>query len=184
LNDKSDKRLSRIQYRKLSRYISAAAIGCILLSAHTSCESIDDDRIPVVPVYVPFVNQAVWEQTLKNPAPLGHWRFIKNQRIPSSYSYSEMSATGYGGILLVIDFIDQAVAYDLSCPYEAKPDIRIEVNETTNMAECPKCHSTYFIYENYGQPESGPAADRRYGLRRYTVTQPTTMGAEYRSIRN
>lgn len=173
-----------IEIRKFGRLIKAAALCCIISVISTACDSIDDDRIPVMPVYVPFVNQAVWQQTLVNPAPLGHWNFIKEQRIPSNYSYSEISATGFGGILLVIDFVDQPVAYDLSCPYEAKRDIRIVVDEESNMAECPKCHSKYFIYENYGQPESGPAADRKYGLRRYTVTQPTGVGTEYRSIRN
>lgn len=77
--------------------------------------------------------------------------------------------TGYGGLLLVTDVLGDVLAYDLACPYEARPGIRVSVPKGELFAECPVCGSTYDIFTNYGKPRSGPASDKGYSLTRYSV---------------
>lgn len=80
-----------------------------------------------------------------------------------------MDRTGYGGLLLTMDAMGNLVVYDLACPYEARPTTRLYVPTGQPYAECPECGSTFDIYTNYGNPRSGPAAERGYALQRYTA---------------
>ncbi len=132
------------------------------------CHSVDDDRIPPVEVYIPFQTQADWTVYGVSGACTSK-RFIKQDRVPSDYPYQAMSYTGYGGVLLCSDIHGMPVAYDLSCPVEVRPDVRIVVDEDLQKAVCPKCHSIYDIFTNYGSPVSGPAAEDGFGLQRYRV---------------
>jgi hypothetical protein len=106
-------------------------------------------------------------------------RFIKADRVPANYPYAAGNYTGFGGVLLVCDYQGNAVAYDLACPVECKATVRVSVNTTSHIAECQTCHSTYDIFENYGYPLSGKAAEYGYGLRRYYVVSGST---DYRVI--
>lgn len=133
-----------------------------------ACRSVDDDRIPPVEVYIPFQNQAEWTVYGVSGACTAK-RFIKQEHIPSGYPYQAMSSTGYGGVLLCSDIHGAPVAYDLSCPVEVRPDVRIVVDEDLQKAVCPKCHSIYDIFTNYGAPVGGPAAEEGFGLARYRV---------------
>lgn len=88
--------------------------------------------------------------------------------------------TGYGGVLLVADINGMPRAYDLSCPVENNPEIRVKVDMETTDAVCPKCGSHYDVFVNYGSPTSGPAAKNGYGLTRYMVG--SGPNGEYRVI--
>lgn len=152
----------------------AAALRYILLSftllGIMSCNRIDDDRIPPVNVNIVFTTDGVWAKYGIAGAK-DFRKFIKTStlKIPADFPYTGSTYTGYGGVLLVGDMFGQPQAYDLSCPVEVKPDIRIEVDMDAANAHCPVCGSTYDIFMGIGHPISGPAADRGYGLTRYRV---------------
>lgn len=131
-----------------------------------ACHRLDDDRIPPAPVRLVFNTVAEWN-TYGVSGALNHKRYIKSERVPSNYPYTALSQTGFGGILLVGDVLGAPRAYDLACPVECKADVRIVVDEDALNAYCPKCHSVYSIFTNYGQPLAGPAAEYGYGLRQY-----------------
>lgn len=96
-------------------------------------------------------------------------RFIMADHEPANYPYTALTATGYGGILLVADIHSQPVAYDLACPVECKSTTRVRFDAEAMVAECPVCHSTYDVVTNYGYPLSGPAAAKGYALQLYAV---------------
>ena len=150
------------------------AIAFILILA--GCDSVDDERIPAYAVSVNLTGTGIWNSY--GVAGFGsHRRFIKTAtlREPSNFPYSATSATGFGGVLLIngMDaFTTQAdvpLAYDLSCPVEAKADVRVKVEGEAYDAVCPVCGSHYDVVTGGGTPLSGPAAegDRKYALRRY-----------------
>lgn len=137
-------------------------------AAVTSCHTIDDDRIPPAPVRIAFPTVAEW-QIYGTPGATDHKRFIKGEKTPPNFPWTALTETGYGGVLLCGDVHGAPVAYDLACPVEIRPDIRIIVDPEALNAYCPKCHSVYDIFTNYGQPLSGPAAEQGYGLQKYYV---------------
>lgn len=147
---------------------AVAVIGAALAFGAASCEHLDDDRIPVVPVNLVFRGQQVWD-VYGVHAALDSRRFIKQLQEPAGFFYAVSDYTGYGGLLLVDDYYGNPVVYDLACPVECKHDVRIFVNDE-HVGECPVCHSTYALFENFGTPLSGLAAERGYGLTRYRLT--------------
>lgn len=151
--------------KDISIYKNLFFIAALTLVA---CDHIDDDRIPPMPVRIGFATVGDWNTSGIGGA-LDYRRFIKSESIPPTYHYTDLSATGFGGVLLVGDVNGQPVAYDLACPVECKRDVLIFVNSETMEGECPKCHSTYDIFSLGGHPLSGEAAREGYGLRRYNV---------------
>lgn len=146
------------------------AITIAVLSVLPSCDKVDDTRIPSAPVNIVFNDNAMWTQYGVTGATLYQY-FIKSERKPATFPYLASTYTGYGGVLLICDYFGNPVAYDMSCPVECKPDVRIQMQDRGIYAECPVCHSTYNVYESYGTPVSGPAKEREYGLTRYRVMQ-------------
>lgn len=136
------------------------------------CESIDDDRIPYTDVHLTFTTQADWEFYGVKEGAVGHKMFVRhgNTRIPADFHFKDMDRTGFGGLLMVSSTMGDLIAYDLACPVECSPTVRLTVPADELFAECPECHSTYEIFTNYGYPRSGPAAKRRYALKRYRVS--------------
>ncbi len=150
--------------KALKSVLAAAAVAM----AAAGCTHINDDRIPPSPVRIAFNNVGEW--TLYGVAGAGDYRrFIKHELVPEGYPYTAMTYTGFGGVLLICDIHNNPVAYDLACPVECRSDVRINVLQEELKAECPKCHSIYDIVTNHGQPLSGPAAEKHYGLRKYYV---------------
>ncbi|MCM1450284.1 MAG: hypothetical protein NC082_08065 [Clostridiales bacterium] len=139
-----------------------------LVALSTACDHIDNDRIPPAPVRLSFNTIAEWN-TYGVPGALDYRRYIKSERQPANFPYTALSQTGFGGILIVGDILGAPKAYDLSCPVECKTDVRIVVDEEASKAYCPKCHSVYDIFTNYGVPLSGPAHDYGYGLQQYYI---------------
>lgn len=151
---------------KLLGILSAILMATLLLS--TSCDSVDDDRLPPAPVRIAFNTVAEWD-LYGNPPALEYRTFIKEQRIPANFSYTALTETGYGGVIIVGNAFGMPLAFDLACPYEARKDTRIAIDSEKNEAYCPVCGSRYDIFANYGVPLSGPAAEHGYGLQRYKV---------------
>ncbi len=88
---------------------------------------------------------------------------------------------GYGG-LLVVHGIDigpsfSYYAYDLSCPNEAKKNIRIKPDESGITATCSTCGAKFNIANGIGSPENNVT---RYNLTRYNVIKLIT--GQYRVI--
>lgn len=145
---------------------ASVLIGLVLLAA--SCDSVDDNRLPAMPVRLTFRTQAEWITYGINSACQAK-SFVKQLRLPSNFPYTALDETGYGGLLLVGDINGDYAAMDLSCPVESRPDIRVKVPDGKLYAECPMCGSTYEIYTNVGMPRSGMAAEQGYALTRYHV---------------
>ena len=160
----------------LSYVIAALAVVC------ASCHHVDDKRLPVMPVNITFNTVFDWNSYGGVNAVLDTRRFIREQRVPAVYPYTANTYTGFGGVLLVCDLQNRPLAYDLACPVECRSDVRVDVDTDINMAVCPKCHSVYDIFSLYGQAISGEAADRGYGLTRYSVAE--NYNGMYRVIRN
>lgn len=172
-----------------------AILPALLLLAGTalqSCHDVDSDRIPLMPVRIQFATQGDWH-TYGISGALTAQRFIRgtggSNGIPLGFPYTALSATGYGGVLLVGTYsysgnptATPPAAYDLACPVEARPATRIEVDYNAGCARCPECGSTYDIFQGYGMPLSGPASRLKYGLRRYTAAPG--LASEYLLITN
>ena len=72
------------------------------------------------------------------------------------------------------------LAYDLACPVERSPQTRVFIDESTYMAKCPVCGSTYDVTLQKGAPVSGPAATGKYkyALKSYTCI-PSSEGGYF-----
>lgn len=170
----------RTRYNKLSLLLTAVivtAVGVLFIA----CHHIDNDRIPPTPVYIAFQSVGEWERYGVSGATDSR-RFIKADRVPEGYPYAALTETGYGGVLLISDLMGECLAYDLSCPVEALPNIRVYIDYEKNLAICPKCGSVYDVFSNFGTPISGPAAERGYGLTRYHVSASMPSSIPYRII--
>ena len=133
-----------------------------------SCESVDDNRIPPVRVFIDLGNTGLWNSF--GVAGYGDYRFFsKKDRIPSDYSYKEVEYTGFGGVLLIYG-VNGPLAYDRACPNEAKQDVVLNIDKENFEAVCPECGSRFNVCEAYGAPLSGPALDNQYGMRRIGMT--------------
>lgn len=160
----------------MSRLLTALIMAAGMLMM-TGCESVDDDRIPNMPVNIVLSDAGTWN-TYGVSGFGSSRRFIlaQSQREPSGFPYSQTSATGFGGVLLISGMdpytttTDVPLAYDLACPVEMKASVRVEVEGELYNAVCPVCGSKYDVTMGGGAPLSGPAAtgEHKYGLCRYT----------------
>ncbi len=162
------------------------AVGA-LLSITSACDSVNDNRIPYAEVHLTFHTIGDWNIYGVKADAAGHQRYIHTPqlKVPADFPYTALDRTGYGGLLLVTDVLGDLHAYDLCCPVEVKPNVRIEIplkadGTSEPYAECPVCKSRYDVFANRGNAMSGPAAERGYALQRYSVASggPT----EYRVI--
>lgn len=151
----------------------------ILFSIFSSCEKIDNSRIPAMPVNIALDNTGLWN-TYGVSGYGEYHNFIKSMRIPTNFSYTALSSTGYGGVLLISGYdavsgsYNMPLAYDLACPVEASMDVRVSINKELE-AVCPKCGSRYNVCEGQGTPIFGEALERRLGLKQYHA-YPASMG--------
>lgn len=157
--------------------------AALLLCACSS--DINWNRIPYARVYIPFTTQGDWDAWGVGGA-LQCRSFIKAESEPRGYAYQDFSFTGYGGVLLVCAIDGGEYAFDLSCPVERKPTVRIAVDRETDLARCPVCGSTYDVFGldggAVGAPHSGMAAEEKYGLARYVII--SGADSRYRLISN
>lgn len=143
------------------------------------CQSIDNERIPNMAVNVSLAEPGIWNSY--GVSGFGsHRNFIYRPGAPSQptgFFYKTGSATGFGGVLL-IEGMDPyntlgvyPLAYDLACPVERNPDIRVYIDNENYVAVCPECNSTFDVTMAGGIAISGEAArvKPKYGLRAYEV---------------
>lgn len=166
--------------KRAPRIVAAAVAVAALAAVAAGCRHADDKRIPWANVRISFATMAEWE-VYGVPGAMDYRYFIK-PTVPSNYPYTSLTYTGFGGILLVADIHGVPLAYDLACPVEATYDVRVAVDDESNLAECSSCHSTYDVFVNYGAPISGPAADKGFSLTRYKVG--AGPAGEYRYVSN
>lgn len=150
------------------------AISATLLAS--ACQTVDSDNIPAAPVNIVIADAGSWN-TYGVSGFGSSRRFIlaSGLREPSGFPYTQTSATGFGGVLLINGMdpysatTDTPLAYDLACPVERKTDVRVQVETDLYEAVCPQCGSRYDVTMGGGAPLSGPAASgsKKYGLRRY-----------------
>lgn len=154
----------------------------LILVATASCETVDDRRLPDMPVNISLSDIAMWN-TYGVSGFGSSRRFIRtdNEREPRSFPFTTSSATGFGGVLLISGLdpasglADMPLAYDLACPVECTPSVRVTVDPDTYEAVCMKCGSVYDVTVAGGAPLSGPAASSHYGLKKYSCI-PTGNG--------
>lgn len=160
--------------------IAAAMLGAMLLTS--ACESVDDDRIPYAEVRLTFHTVGEWNLygVQGDAASSRTYIFNGTERVPSNFPYTTLDRTGYGGLLLVTDIMGDLHAYDLACPVEMRPNVRVAVSEEELVARCPSCGSTFDVFQNRGNPMTGPAHDRGYALKRYSVI--SGGATEYRVV--
>lgn len=168
------------------RLVKTAALAVVAVAiATTACNGVDDDRIPNLPVSISLSDAGRWN-TYGVSGYGSSRRFILSQgvREPAGFPYTQTSATGFGGVLLINGMdpystaTDVPLAYDLACPVEMKASVRVEIEGELYNAVCPVCGSRYDVTMGGGAPLSGPAAagDRKYGLRRYSCYPSGTGG--------
>lgn len=142
-----------------------------------ACKSVDNQRIPAMPVNISLADAGMWNTYGVSGFGINRsFILTKGLRLPAGFPYSEASATGFGGVLLVggIDpfsaTTEVPLAYDLACPVERDPSIRVEMDNSTYVAVCPECKSTYDVTMGAGAPLSGIAATGKYkyGLKKYS----------------
>lgn len=167
--------------RRLTDRILQAIAVLAVVSLFGACSKLDDERIPPMPVSLTFATVAQWN-TYGIGGALDYRIFIKQDRIPADYPYTAISATGFGGLLLVGDINGRPAVYDLACPVERRSDVRVSINTTSMVAECPDCHSTYDVFSLNGHPLSGSAAEQGFGLRHYYIGPG--RGGEYMIVSN
>lgn len=163
----------------VSALCAMAAVAAAIVTG--ACSKLDDERIPPMPVSLTFATVAQWN-TYGIGGAMDYRIFIKQDRLPANYPYTAISATGFGGLLLVGDINGNPTVYDLACPVERRSDVRVFINTTSMVAECPNCHSTYDVFSLNGHPLSGPAAEQGFGLRHYYVGPG--RGGEYMIVSN
>lgn len=174
----------------MKRFLSFLKKGSLLLSlmallsVGVSCNQIDDDRIPSVPVYIDLSGAGMWNTY--GVSGVGVSRNFINQGgvvSPSGFPFTANTYVGFGGVLLIggIDpFTTEPnvpLAYDLACPVECSQSVRVYIDSERLEAVCPECGSRYDVVMAGGSPVGGPALTGTYkhGLRRY-VCDPAPGG--------
>lgn len=149
------------------------SLGCLLLLP--GCQQLNDERIPTYAVSIDLGNPGIW--SAYGVVNYGQYNyFVLPMRLPQGFPYNMYSATGYGGVLLIMGF-DPALGepaplvYDMSCPVERLPDVRVYVDpeSPTFEAVCEECGSHYDVANAFGAPTSGPALSMKYALTPYRV---------------
>lgn len=121
------------------------------------CDDNYRSSIPNVPVYMEL-NLTAQYPIFKNSTNQS-LTFIKGK----TTGVPESAYTGFGGLLVYTGLDSEYYAFDMACPYEAEPTVRVYPNET-GQAICEKCGSVYEIGFGIGNPSSGPAKEvlKRY----------------------
>lgn len=149
-----------------------------------ACNDVDDNRIPAMPVNINLSDPGMWNSY--GVHGFGNYRlFVPPLGEPAGFHYAATAAAGYGGILLIGGMdpftadTELPLAYDLACPVECNPEVRVAVMESQNYdAVCPGCGSHFDVTMRGGAPVSGVAATGKYkyGLKRYTCVRAATGG--------
>ena len=137
----------------LLKYIALVVLICLPL---VGCNDNVISSIPDFPVYL--------ELNLTSSYPT--FRNSYNKFLIFEKGVFVTDRIGYGGILVYTDLNGEYCAFDLSCPYEAKTNVRIVPNNT-GQAVCEGCGSVFDLTSGIGNPISGKTKEM---LKRYKAT--------------
>jgi hypothetical protein len=147
--------------------LTTTLIALLLLALGSSCDHIDNKAVPSFMVRIDLGNYALWNTYGVNG--MGDYRIFDRERnLPSNFPYNVNTYTGFGGVLLMMG-ISSPLAYDLSCPVEASPTIKLSIDPENFDAVCPRCGSRYNPLTGDGGPLSGVAINNKVGMRQYRV---------------
>ncbi|MEG1585730.1 MAG: hypothetical protein RR346_02525 [Bacteroidales bacterium] len=129
----------------------------LILICCTGCKDYADSVIPSTKVESEL-NLLTTDLELATP---GGFKVISARTTKSPY-------IGYGGLLVVRGYLDDVVyAYDLACPAERNPEVKIRI-ENGIKAVCPKCGSEFDgIFYGSTLPSAGKAKNEKLFLRQY-----------------
>ena len=109
---------------------------------------------------------------------------VGDSKLNGSLSYKiftqkrlETDRLGYGGLLVInamgVNMLNLK-AYDLCCPVEVDPNVKIKPDADGIKATCPKCGAVYNISSN-GMPISGS----KHPLKQYNVSIGSGISGTY-----
>jgi nitrite reductase/ring-hydroxylating ferredoxin subunit len=133
---------------KSAKYIPLFFIFLLL-----GCERDEQKRIPDFTVYLEL-NLLGEYATFRNPLDT----VVYDKRI------KELDRNGFGGVLVNIGYDGKYYAYDLACPYEVNPKIRVFPDESGMKAICRECGSEFDIWNGTGMVSKSPS---KWNLKRY-----------------
>lgn len=111
-----------------------------------SCEKEVRSSIPDCDVYIKTNKSEYTRLSTVNSAVT--YTIDGGGSIPVNFRY------GYGGVVIYRDLDEKIRSYDLACPVEALPTIRVKIQ--TPFAVCPQCGSKFDL-NAIGTPVSGPS---------------------------
>lgn len=130
-------------------------IPLLLLLVFIGCENGEQRRIPDAPVYL--------ELDLT-----GRYSTFRNPYDTVVYDYNTPKTVkdyiGFGGILVNVGYDGNYYAYDLACPYDVDPGIRVYPDRSGMKAICKSCGSEFEIWNGTGMVSKKPS---KWNLKRY-----------------
>ena len=126
----------------------------LLATVFAGCKNQATTSIPSTKVELEF---NILNENLNAPGTVA--TFIK-PRYSNEY-------VGYGGVVFFHNFDDSFAAYDLACPNEVDPQVRLNVDSIVGEAICPKCGAVFDIGYARGYPVQG---DCKYIMRPYRIS--------------
>jgi nitrite reductase/ring-hydroxylating ferredoxin subunit len=116
--------------------------------------------IPEYPVYLEF-------NIIAYAPELAAYGGVKEFVEPTNAS----QRLGFGGIVVFHAYDDRFYAFDMACPYEIEPNIKVHT-DNTGVARCNTCQSAFYVADGTGFLMSGKA---KSPLKKYrTYCTPTT----------
>lgn len=82
----------------------------------------------------------------------------------------ETERVGYGGVLVYHTILDSYTAFDRACPVDVPEICLISAPNDKGIVTCNKCGSTFNIFYGNGNPESGPAINKKRILKPYKTS--------------
>lgn len=142
--------MKRNFFLKLIRYIPL-----LFLFVLVGCERDEQRRIPDAPVYLELDLTGRYS-TFRNP----YDTVVYDHNTPKTVK----DYIGFGGILVNVGYDGKYYAYDLACPYEVDPSIRVYPDENGMKVICRSCGSEFEIWNGTGMVSKTPS---KWNLKRY-----------------
>lgn len=142
---------------RIARYLISWGLFALSLLSLWACEEGQEPSTPLLPVYLEVSLQASQYRPLRSPGSI----------VLVKQGQSVYERLGYGGLALVHGLqLEAFYAFDLSCPYENRADIRLMLSREGLQLRCPECTTEYDVLEGTGAVLSGVG---RNPLRRYST---------------
>lgn len=143
-------------YNRLYQTIGETILGITLILSIVSCRKASELKTPIYPVSLSMDLQLSEYRELLNPATI--------VRVVSPRS--TFDRLGYGGLAVVHSLeLERYYAFDLSCPYENTPNVRLVLRDLGMY--CPECKTSYDVLGGSGAVLGGVG---HVPLRRYKVS--------------